>query len=64
MVDIKEKGKSLDSAPITGHMQAISGTYHRILRVDLLRDRYDVVKMNPEDKIGRASCRERVFRAV
>ena len=50
MVDIKEKGKSLDSAPITGHMQAISGTYHRILRVDLLRDRYDVVKMNPEDR--------------
>ena len=49
-VDRKEHENILTTVPITGYMQAISSTYHKILRVDLSKDRYEVVKMNPKDR--------------
>lgn len=49
-MDIRGQENDRRTVPITGHVQAISDTYHRILRVDLLRDRYEVIKMNPEDR--------------
>lgn len=50
MMENKEYGQVTGTAPITGHAQAISDTYHKILRVDLMRDCYEVVKMEPEDR--------------
>lgn len=35
---------------VTPHTQRISNTYHKILRVNLTEDRYEVIKMNPEDR--------------
>ncbi len=49
-MDRKEHENILTTVPITGYMQAISSTYHKILRVDLSKDRYEVVKMNPKDR--------------
>lgn len=49
-MDSKEYGKVLNTVPVDGHTQAISDTYHKILRVDLSKDRYEVVKMDPGDR--------------
>lgn len=49
-MEIRESGNNLSKVPITGHTQAISDTYHKILRVDLSKDSYEVVKMRPEDR--------------
>ena len=49
-MESREYGQGLNTVPITGHTQVISDTYHKILRVDLAQDRYEVVKMNPEDR--------------
>lgn len=35
---------------VAPHTQSISNTYHKILRVNLTEDRYEVVKINPEDQ--------------
>ncbi len=35
---------------VAPHMQSIGHAYHRILRVNLTQDSYDVVKMGPEDR--------------
>lgn len=35
---------------VSPHIQAISHTYHKILRVNLTQDRYEVVRMRPEDR--------------
>lgn len=35
---------------VTPHIQAISHTYHKILRVNLTQDHYEVVKIRPEDR--------------
>lgn len=35
---------------VTPHIQTISHTYHKILRVNLTRDRYETVKTRPEDR--------------
>lgn len=35
---------------VAPHTQSISNTYHKILRVNLSEDRYEVVKINPEDR--------------
>ncbi len=36
---------------VAPHAQTVSGTYHRILRVDLAQDRYEVVRTRPDDRI-------------
>ncbi len=36
---------------VAPHMQAIGHAYHKILRVNLTQDTYDVVKMEPEDRV-------------
>ena len=36
---------------VTPHTQAISNTYHKILRVNLTQDRYEVVKISPKDQM-------------
>lgn len=35
---------------VSPHVQAITHAYHKILRVNLTQDRYEVVKMRPEDR--------------
>ena len=35
---------------VTPHIQAITHSYHKILRVNLTKDRYEVVKMRTEDR--------------
>ncbi len=50
MVDIREQRTNLNQEPFTGHARAISDTYHKILRVDLSRDYYEVIKISPEDR--------------
>ncbi len=35
---------------VSPHVQAINHAYHKILRVNLTRDRYEIVKMRPEDR--------------
>ncbi len=35
---------------VAPHIQAISHTYHKILRVNLTQDHYEVVKIRPEDR--------------
>lgn len=36
---------------VAPHMQAINHTYHKILRINLTQDCYEVVKMRPEDRL-------------
>lgn len=49
-MDIKEHNEMADAVSAS-YAQAISSTYHKIMRVDLARDHYEVVKMKPEDRI-------------
>lgn len=35
---------------VTPHMQMISHTYHKILRVNLTQDHYEIIKIRPEDR--------------
>ncbi|EOS68881.1 hypothetical protein C818_02756 [Lachnospiraceae bacterium MD308] len=49
-MDRKEHGGKTNAVSAS-YAQAISSTYHKIMRVDLARDRYEVVKMKPEDRI-------------
>ena len=36
---------------VSPHIQMISHTYHKILRVNLTKDRYEIIKMRPEDRV-------------
>ncbi|MEZ3485848.1 MAG: response regulator [Lachnospiraceae bacterium] len=35
---------------VTPHIQAITHSYHKIMRINLTRDRYEIVKMRTEDR--------------